>query len=66
MASVNTDIDGMLTPEELAVRLSMSLKWVRVHARRCPGFRKIGHCIRFVRTEVDKGMLRETFLIPTR
>ena len=56
----------MLTPEELAERLSMSLKWVRVHARRCPGFRKVGHCIRFVRAEVDKGLLRESFLLPTR
>ena len=63
---MNTENETMLTPEELAERLSMSLKWVRVHARRCPGFRKVGHCIRFVRAEVDKGMLRESFLIPTR
>ena len=58
--------EAMLTPAQLAERLSMSLKWVRVHARRCPGFRKVGHCIRFVRTEVDKGLLRESFLLPTR
>ena len=60
------DCANMLTPQELAGRLSMSLKWVRVHARRCPGFRKVGHAIRFVRSEVVKGMLRESFLLPTR
>ena len=56
--------DELLTPEELAARLQVSMKAIRTWAseRRIPGLRKVGRLNRFVRSEVERALLRDTFL----
>ena len=53
-----------LSSEQLAHKLNVSLKFIRKHVRRVPGYRKIGRLVRFNRLEVEKALLRESFLLP--
>jgi excisionase family DNA binding protein len=48
-----------LTPQELAAKLSMSLKWVTKYtqARKIPGQVKIGRLWRYNRAEIEKRLL---------
>jgi excisionase family DNA binding protein len=58
----------LLTPAQLAVKLSVSkktiTKWVQL--RRIPGMRRVGRLWRFYRPDVEKAMLRPTFLLPSK
>ena len=53
------------TPKELALKLNMSLKWVitQTQARRIPGQTKIGRLWRYRKTDVEKRLLSEEFLL---
>lgn len=55
-----------LTPEELAAKTKMSLKWVRkqTQAKRIPGHVKVGRYSRYLREEVEKHAASGTFLLP--
>jgi excisionase family DNA binding protein len=54
-----------LTPQEVAGKLNMSLKWVtkQTQARRMPGQIKIGRLWRYRRTDVEKRLLAGSFLL---
>jgi hypothetical protein len=54
-----------LTPEDLAFKLAMSLKWVQTNTqlRRIPGQTKIGRLWRYRRDEVERRLLSGAFLL---
>jgi predicted DNA-binding transcriptional regulator AlpA len=54
-----------LTPQELAAKLNMSVKWVtkQTQARAIPGQTKIGRLWRYRTAEVEKRLLSGKFLI---
>ena len=58
----------LLTPAQLATKLNVSLKSVTkwTQARRIQGQRKIGRLWRYDAREVERGLLREQFLLPTK
>jgi excisionase family DNA binding protein len=58
----------LLTPEQLAEKLNVSLKFVRKHIadRRIPGMRRVGRLIRFSPHEIEKALLKENFLLPVK
>jgi hypothetical protein len=55
----------LLTPRELAFRLSMSLKWVekQTQARRIPGQTKIGRVWRYDWIAIEKRLVSGTLLL---
>jgi excisionase family DNA binding protein len=54
-----------LTPQELAIMLNMSLKWVVKHTQfhRIPGQIKMGRLWRYRRSEVEMRLLSGKFLL---
>ena len=54
-----------LTPQEVASKLGMSVKWVtkQTQARRMPGQIKVGRLWRYRRTDVEKRLLAGSFLL---
>jgi predicted DNA-binding transcriptional regulator AlpA len=57
--------ESLLTPKELAQRLSMSLKWVEKHTQehRIPGQLKVGRVWRYIWIEVQKRMISGQVLL---
>lgn len=55
-----TELSDFYTPQELALRLNVSIKFVQTQtqARRIPGQVKVGRLWRYNRAEVEKAILK--------
>ena len=64
----NKDQSDYFTPEELALKINMSVKFIQTNTqlRKIPGQTKIGRLWRYRRSEVEKRLLlgSEQFLLP--
>ena len=61
----NKDQSDYFTPEELALKINMSIKFIQTNTqlRKIPGQTKIGRLWRYRRSEVEKRLLNGQFLL---
>jgi predicted DNA-binding transcriptional regulator AlpA len=64
-ANIGINPEPLLSPEQLANKLNMSLKWVEKHTqeRRIPGQVKVGRVWRYNWIEVQKRMISGQVLL---
>jgi len=65
MEAIQHSLSDYLTPNEMAEKVRMSLKFIvtQTQARRMPGQVKIGRLWRYRRVEVEKRLLAGQFLL---